>query len=80
MCVKRDWLVQLLPFPQDVFYDAWIGILSCKFKCSKIISDKLIKWCRHDGTVTKLRRNNLMWIIKDRIKLHKQIRKKVKTI
>ena len=80
MCIKRDWLNKLLPFPDGVFYDAWIGILSCKFKCAKIIPDKLINWCRHDGTVTKLNRNSLFWILKDRMKLYKQVRKKVKQL
>lgn len=80
MCVKRTWLLKLLPFPQDVFYDAWIGILSCKFNCAKVIPDKLMHWCRHEGTVTKLKRNSFLWIIKDRLKLYKLVRKKAKTL
>lgn len=80
MCIRKEWLIKLLPFPNGVFYDAWIGILSCKKKNVKIIDDKLIKWCRHEGTVTKLKRNSISKIIKDRIKLVSNLRKKVKRL
>lgn len=80
MCIKREWLLKLLPFPDGVFYDAWIGILSCKFKKAKLLDDKLIKWCRHEGTVTKLKRNSILWIIKDRLRLKKAIRRKIKEL
>lgn len=76
MCVKREWLMKLLPFPNDVFYDAWIGILSCKYKKALVINDKLIYWRRHNSTVTKLKRNSIWWILKDRMKLYKKIRRK----
>lgn len=81
MCVKREWLLKLLPFPDDVFYDAWIGILSSKFNKAKILDSKLIKWCRHEGTVTNAtKRNSVSWIIKDRLRLFKNIRRKVKSL
>lgn len=81
MCVRTEWLKKLLPFPEKVFYDAWIGILSCKYKNAKIIDNKLIDWCRHEGTVTNAKkRNSILWILKDRINLLKSIRKKCKTL
>lgn len=81
MCVRTEWLKKLLPFPEKVFYDAWIGILSCKYKNAKIIDNKLIDWCRHEGTVTNSKkRNSILWILKDRINLLKSIRKKCKTL
>ena len=80
MAIRRDWLLKLLPLPSDVYYDAWIGILSCKFNNAKILDDKLIKWCRHEGTVTKLHRNSILWIIKYRLRLKKLLRRKYKTL
>lgn len=80
MAVRRDWLLKLLPFPENIYYDAWIGILSCRFNNAKIIDDKLIKWCRHEGTVTKLHRNSIIWIIKYRLRLNKLLRRKIKTL
>lgn len=80
MAVRKDWLIKLLPFHKDIYYDAWIGILSCKYNSAKIIHEPLIKWCRHEGTVTKLHRNSIMWIIKYRIRLMKQFRRKIKTL
>lgn len=80
MCVEREWLFKLLPFPNDVFYDAWIGILSCKKGNAKIIDEKLIKWCRHEGTVTKLNRNSIFNIVKSRIKIFINFKKKLKDL
>lgn len=81
MCVEANWLKKLLPFPENFFYDAWIGIISCKFDKAKIINDKLIKWCRHEGTVTNAKkRNSIMHILKDRYNLYKNIRRKFKGI
>ncbi|MCR5349840.1 MAG: glycosyltransferase [Acholeplasmatales bacterium] len=80
MAVRREWLMKLLPLPEDLYYDAWIGILSCKFKNVKIIDDKLIKWCRHEGTQTSLKRNSILWGIKFRLKLLKMLRRKIKTL
>ena len=80
MAVRREWLMKLLPFPENIYYDAWIGILSCRFNNAKIIDDKLIKWCRHEGTVTKLHRNSVIWIIKYRLRLKRLLRRKIKTL
>lgn len=81
MCVEANWLKKLLPFPEKVFYDAWIGIISCKFKNAKVIDDKLIKWCRHEGTVTDAKkRNSCLYILKDRYNLCKNIRKKCREL
>ncbi len=80
MCVRREWLLKLVPFHKGIYYDAWIGILSCKFNCVKILNEPLIKWCRHQGTVTNLKRNSIMWIIKYRLRLMKELRRKIKTL
>jgi glycosyltransferase involved in cell wall biosynthesis len=81
MCVKAEWLKKLLPFPDKIFYDAWIGILSCKYKNVKIIDDKLIDWRRHDGTVTNAKkRNSIIWILKDRMNIIKNLKRKCKTL
>lgn len=81
MCVKREWLMKLLPFPNKVFYDAWIGILSSKYKKALIINDKLIKWCRHEGTVTDVKkRNSIFWILKDRFRLYKNLKRKCRNL
>ena len=81
MCVKKEWIQKMLPFPTDIFYDAWIGILSCKYKKAIILNDKLIKWCRHAGTVTNAKkRNTFICVLKDRIRLYKNIRRKCKEL
>lgn len=81
MCVKREWINKLLPFPDGIFYDCWIGTMSCKHNNVMIINDKLIEWCRHEGTVTNAKkRNSIFWIIKDRVRLYKNIKKRCKNI
>lgn len=81
MCVEAEWLKKLIPFPNEIFYDAWIGILSCKYNKTMIIDNKLIKWCRHEGTVTNAKkRNSLIHILKNRCDLYRNIRKKCKEL
>ena len=58
----------------------WIGLLSCKYHKALIIHQPLIKWRRHSGTVTNLKRNKLTSIIKNRMFVAKEIRKKVKQL
>lgn len=80
MAIKKEWLLKILPFKEGIFYDMWIGLLSCKYHKALIIHQPLIKWRRHSGTVTNLKRNKLTSIIKNRLFVAKEIRKKVKQL
>ena len=75
MAVKREWLNKMLPVPEKIYHDWWFGLLSCKYKCAKVLNDKLILYRRHDDNVSQLKPHSLWYRIKQRIYLYRKIRK-----
>lgn len=70
MAFKAEIVKCILPFPSfAVYHDRWISvILSLCGKKIICISEPLIFYVRHDGTVTNFHRNNIISIVLDRIK------------
>lgn len=78
MAARRAWLEKILPVPENIYHDRWIGILACKFGCAKVIDDKLLLYRRHGANVSAMKRKSLFKILKERIYLYKQIKKYIK--
>lgn len=75
MAVRREWLIKLLPVPKDVYHDWWIGVFSCKYRCAKIIDDKLLLYRRHGENVSEMKPSSLAKRLKKRFYLLKMIKK-----
>ncbi len=81
MAMRSDWVNKLLPIPEGIFHDVWLGCLSCYFNKAVVIEDKLIKWRRHENNVTDVaNRRKLGTIISERKHLYKNLRKKIKAL
>lgn len=80
MAFKRDWLLKMLPVPDNIYHDWWFGVLACKFKCVKIISNKLILYRRHTANVSQMKPQSLLYRIRQRAYLLKQLRQKYREL
>lgn len=54
MCIRRDLIPNILPFPKNThfFYDQWIGLRTELKGNTMFINDKLIKFRRHDSSTS----------------------------
>ena len=58
----------ILPIPNDIeMHDQWIGILSEKKGKSIFIDDKLIRYRRHSGNVSEMKRYPFIKMVKNRL-------------
>lgn len=70
MALKRSFLTNVLPFPQNVpMHDQWIGLMAEKRHSVAFIKEPLIKYRRHFGNVTKLKPSKFSDIVKFRLNL-----------
>ena len=78
MCFKSELKKVILPIPNDIeMHDQWIGILAEKKGNGSIfINDKLIRYRRHDNNVSKMSHHPFTKMIKNRINLIKNLRRK----
>jgi hypothetical protein len=57
MAFSRELLTIALPFPGDIpMHDMWLGLIAELFGTVEFVSEKTIKYRRHGGTATDLRR------------------------
>lgn len=75
MSVRREWLFEVLPFPQHVpMHDWWIGLLTeIKHKKVIFINEPLVNYRRHGDNLTGTRKNSLIKKIIMRITILSQI-------
>lgn len=67
MAIDSKIIDKILPIPNDIeMHDQWIGILSDIYGKNFFIKDKLIRYRRHENNVSKLTKNNLNKLIKNR--------------
>lgn len=79
MAIRREWLEKVVPIPDNIYHDWWIGLLSCRYKCVKIIDDKLILYRRHGNNVSPMKPNSFFYRLRQRLYvLRKLIRFKVR--
>ena len=76
MAIDSELKDNILPIPNDIYmHDQWIGIVCEKNKGSIFIKDKLIKYRRHNNTVTTMKHNSILKMIKYRYKLLLNLRR-----
>ena len=57
MAFSRELLTIALPFPGDIpMHDIWLGLIAELFGTVEFVSEKTIRYRRHGGTATDLRR------------------------
>lgn len=71
---------RILPIPNDIeMHDQWIGVLNdIYYNKSIFINEKLIKYRRHSDNVSEMKHYTLGKMIKNRIKLIKELIKTIK--
>ncbi|MEH7115672.1 glycosyltransferase family 2 protein [Neobacillus niacini] len=75
MAFKKDLIPAILPFPDDIeMHDQWIALV-CMIKKKKIvfIQEPLMKYVRHGGNVTGIKKRPLPVQLKGRLKTIKAI-------
>lgn len=70
MAIKRDFLINVLPFPKKIpMHDQWIGLIAEKKGCAYFLDSPLIKYRRHSNNASKLSHSKLREMIKFRFNL-----------
>lgn len=78
-CMAFDSKIKdkILPIPNNIeMHDQWIGLIGEKNGKSIFLKEKLIEYRRHDNNVSKLQHYGLIKMIKNRITLLKELRKR----
>lgn len=52
MCFNKDLLNKIMPIPEDVPHDLWIGCVASLFGKIKLLEDKTLLYRRHDKNVS----------------------------
>lgn len=77
MCFDSKIRNKILPIPNDIeMHDQWIGIIAEKYGESIFIKDKLIQYRRHDNNASGMKHHPLNIMIKNRLSLIKNYRKR----
>ena len=70
MAISKVAIKYILPIPSKVeMHDRWIGSICDFYGKTVFINNKLIKYRRHENNVSKMKRNNIFTILKNRIYL-----------
>lgn len=80
MAIKREWLDKLLPIPDGIYHDWWLGVLSCRFNCARIIDDNLLLYRRHVANASSMKPDNIFKRIKKRVYFYNHIKKAIKRL
>jgi glycosyltransferase involved in cell wall biosynthesis len=75
MSFKRDLVPEILPFPQTIeMHDQWIALV-CMMKKKKIVNieKSLMKYVRHGGNVTGMKKRSFSTQLKGRVRIIKAI-------
>ena len=74
MAFDSELIKLILPIPNDIeMHDQWIGIIAEKKGKSIFITDKLIKYRRHNNNASQLKHHSLFLMITNRIRLIKRL-------
>lgn len=78
MCFEKRLIDNILPIPNTIeMHDQWIGILAeKKGEGSIFISDKLMKYRRHEANVSKMEHHSIFIMLKNRWNFLLQIMKR----
>lgn len=72
---------EILPIPDEIeMHDQWIGIINEKYGKSFFLSEKLIKYRRHEKNVSKMHHYGIKKMLTNRINLIKKIKDREITI
>jgi glycosyltransferase involved in cell wall biosynthesis len=76
MAFKRELIPMITPFPQTIeMHDQWIALVAMMEKKKIVfIDDKLVKYVRHGGNVTGMKRRSFSEKLKGRIRTISSIR------
>lgn len=75
MALKREFLTNVLPFPQNIpMHDQWIGLLAEKKQSVSFLNVPLIKYRRHAENASRLHNFNFIQMIKYRVNLFKALK------
>lgn len=70
MAVKRDFLMKVLPFPENIpMHDQWIGLVAEKKGSVAFLDKQLIKYRRHSNNASNLHHAKLSEMIMFRVNL-----------
>ena len=70
MALKRDFLLNVLPFPEKIpMHDQWIGLMAEKKGSAAFLNTPLIKYRRHSNNASSFTRSTLSDMIKFRCNL-----------
>lgn len=79
-CIAFDSKIKesILPIPNNIeMHDQWIGIINdLKYQKSVFVSEKLIKYRRHDSNFTKLKHHSFLKMLKNRLTLIIELKKR----
>ena len=70
MAFKKELLKKILPFPKNIaMHDQWIGLISNKYGKNYFLSDKLIRYRRHENNKTNMKHLKCKFMIKNRLNM-----------
>lgn len=79
MAFNKEMCKYLLPFPEGIeMHDRWIGSICDVFDTVKFYEKKLIKYRRHKNNVSRMKRNKIITILKNRVILFNLLIKRKK--
>lgn len=79
MAFSKKMCSYILPFPEGIeMHDRWIGSVCDTYGEVKFLNKVLIKYRRHGRNVSKMHRNSILTILKNRIILINSLRKLMK--
>lgn len=81
MVAKKELFQLATPFPTDVYFDYWLGLIADSKKRFKLVNLVLTQYRRHSTNQTTFKRRGIRIVLKSRFKLIKNIikfRKKFK--
>ena len=75
MAFKSGMRKYILPIPDNIeMHDQWIGIICEKYGKSCFLDEKLIKYRRHGGNQTGMRRHGVLDMLRNRMVFLKKMR------
>lgn len=81
MAFKAEMLGFILPIPENIeMHDRWIGTICNKYGNVDFIEDKLIKYRRHNSNASKMKRNGVIKIANNRMRLLRSVGKRAKDV
>lgn len=81
MAFSKKIVKYLLPFPKCIeMHDRWIGSVCDTYGKVFFLDEQLILYRRHESNVSRMKRNSILTIVKNRVKLINELKKLKKKI